>query len=104
MAQKIDILKQNIIIELGLQDLSEERKQELLFRMSDLIQKRVLLRTIKNLSQESRDKFNQLLTEKNDQEAYRLLIHEVPNIEEITDEEVIKFKEEIVEHVKNISF
>ena len=103
MTQNSDVLKKNILVELGLQDLAEDRKLELLSQMSNLIQKRVLLRVIKSLSVEDKEKFDQLLGKENESEIYRFLIAKVPNIEEITDEEVIKFKEEVVERVKNLS-
>ncbi len=103
MTQKSDLLDKNIIVELGLQELSDERKIELLSKMSDLIQKRVLLKVIQSLSVADKEEFNRLLGKENDQETYRFLIAKVPNIEEITEEEVGKFKEEIIEHVKSLN-
>lgn len=104
MAQNSDLLRKNIIIELGLQELPEERKLNLLSKMSELIQKRVLLRVIRSLSVVEKQEFDELLGKENDQEIYQFLIAKVPNIDEITDEEVIKFKEEIIEHVKSLNF
>ena len=103
MTQNSDLLKKNILVELGLQDLAHERQLELLNKMSDLIQKRVLLRVIKSLSVAEKEEFDKLLGKENAQEIYRFLIAKVPNIDEITDEEVIKFKEEIIAHVKNLN-
>jgi len=39
MTQNSDVLKKNIIVELGLQDLAENRKLDLLGKMGELIQK-----------------------------------------------------------------
>jgi hypothetical protein len=103
MTQNSDILRKNIIIELGLQDLAEDRKIDLLSKMSDLIQKRVLLRAIKSLSVAEKEEFDKLLGKDNAQDVYRFLISKVPNIDEITDEEVIAFKEEVVERVKSLN-
>jgi len=103
MATNSDILRKNIIVELGLQDLPEERKLNLLSKMSELIQKRVLLRTIRSLSVADKQEFDKLLGKENEQEIYQFLINKVPNIDEITDEEVIKFKEEIIEYVRNLN-
>jgi hypothetical protein len=103
MTQSSDILKKNIIVELGLQDLPEDRKFQLLSQMSELIQKRVLLSTIRSLAVADKQVFDGLLGKGNEQEIYQFLISKVPNIEQITDEEVIRFKEEILEHVKNIN-
>jgi succinate dehydrogenase flavin-adding protein (antitoxin of CptAB toxin-antitoxin module) len=103
MTQNGDILRKNILIELGLQDLGEDRKLDLLGKMSDLIQKRVLLRAIKNLSVAEKEEFDKLLGKENPQNIYRFLISKVPNIDEITDEEVIAFKEEVIEKVKSLN-
>jgi len=103
MTQNSDILRKNIIVELGLQDLAEDRKIDLLSKMSDLIQKRVLLRAIKSLSVAEKEEFDMLLGKNNPQDVYRFLISKVPNIDEITDEEVIAFKEEVVERVKSLN-
>jgi hypothetical protein len=103
MMQNSDILKKNIIVELGLQELAEDRKIDLLGKMSDLIQKRVLLRAIKSLSVVEKEEFDKLLGKNNPQELYRFLISKVPNIDQITDEEVIAFKEEVIARVKNLN-
>ena len=102
MTQNNDLLRKNILVELGLQELTEDRKLDLLSKMSDLIQKRVLLRAIKSLSVDDKQEFDRLLGAENEQQIFRFLISKVPNIEEITDEEVIKFKEEVIEQVKNL--
>jgi hypothetical protein len=103
MTQNSDVLRKNIIVELGLQDLPQDRKLDLLGKMSDLIQKRVLLRAIKRLSVEEKEKFDELLGKDNPLELYRFLISKVPDIDQITDEEVISFKEEVVERIKNLN-
>jgi len=103
MTQNSDVLRKNIIIELGLDELPENRKLDLLGKMGDLIQKRVLLRAIKSLSVAEKEEFDKLLGKDNAQEVYRFLISKVPNIDEITDEEVIAFKEEVVERVKSLN-
>ncbi len=103
MTQNSDLLHKNILVELGLQELPENRKLELLSKMSNLIQKRVLLRAIKSLSAEEKEEFDGLLGKENEQEIYRFLIAKVPNIEEITNEEVIAFKQEVIELINNLN-
>ena len=103
MTQNSDVLRKNILVELGLQDLSEDRKIDLLSKMSDLIQKRVLLRVIKSLGVEDKQEFDRLIGTENEKAIFKFLISKVPNIEEITDEEVIAFKEEVVEKVKSLN-
>lgn len=103
MTQNSDVLRKNIIVELGLQDLAENRKLDLLGKMGELIQKRVLLRAIKNLSVADKEEFDKILGREDAQEVCRFLISKVPNIDEITDEEVIVFKEEVIERVKSLN-
>jgi len=103
MKQNSDILRKNIIVELGLQDLAENRKLDLLGKMGELIQKRVLLRAIKSLSVVDKEEFDKILGREDAQEVYHFLISKVPNIDEITDEEVIAFKEEVIERVKSLN-
>ncbi|MFH0852469.1 MAG: DUF5663 domain-containing protein [bacterium] len=103
MAQNSDLMNKNIITELGLQDLADERKFELLNKMSNLIQTRVLLQVIKSLSVADKEQFNKLLGKENDQEIYRFLISKVPEIEQITEEEVIKFKKEVLDRIKDLN-
>lgn len=103
MDQNNDVLRKNIIVELGLQDLPSDRKLDLLSKMSDLIQKRVLLRAIKSLAVADKQQFNGLLGKGDEAEVYRFLIRKVPNIDEITEEEVVAFKEEVIEMVKNLN-
>lgn len=103
MTQNDDLLNKNILVELDLQDLPNERQLQLLGRMSDLIQKRVLLQAIKSLSVADKEEFDKLLGKDDTQSVYRFLIAKVPNIDEITNDEVIKFKEEVINHVKNLN-
>lgn len=105
MNQKEDVFKKNIIEELGLDALPEERKKELLNKMGGLIQRRVLLRVIESLSAADKQEFNQFLSQKNDNQAvYRFLLSKVPDIENITDNEIVKFKEEVLAHAASLSF
>lgn len=103
MTQNSDVLRKNILVELGLQDLSESRKLELLGKMGELIQKRVLLRAIKSLALVDKQEFDKLLGNEDEAAVYRFLILKVPNIEEITEEEVVAFKEEVIERVRNLN-
>jgi len=105
MSQKEDVLKKNIIEELGLSALPEERKKELLNKMGDLIQRRVLLRVIASLSAADKQEFSQFLSQEKDTQAvYKFLLSKAPDIENITDNEIVKFKEEVLAHAASLSF
>ncbi len=105
MSQKEDVLKKNILEELGLAGLPPERQKELLNKMGDLIQRRVLLQVIESLSSGDKQEFSQFLSQENDGQAvYRFLLNKVPNIEELTDNEIVKFKQEVLAHAASFSF
>jgi hypothetical protein len=49
--EPIDLLDDNVIRRLGIENLPEEKRLELLSRMTELVQKRVTLRLMENLSE-----------------------------------------------------
>jgi len=71
--------------------------------MSDLIQRRVLLRIIRSLSAADKEELKIILKQKSPSAVYHFLISKNPDIEKITDEEVIKFKEEILRYAENLN-
>ena len=92
----------NILEDLGLLDLPEERKAELLDKMSDLIQKRVLLRIVKMLSDKDKNDLDKVLEKGDAVQIQDFLMSKVPNLDEITQEEVNDFKKEVKAHVANL--
>lgn len=91
-----NLLEANIIEELGLESLPEERKIAIVQMMTDLVQKRVMLRIMEILSEAEKDEFEKLLKEKGEgaPEAAEFLKEKIPNLDEIVKEEIIKVKEE----------
>jgi hypothetical protein len=99
-----DILKQNIIKDLGLEALSEEEQEEALLSVGRIIFQAVLIRVLQELDDQGKDEFDKLLSEKpNDEEAIlKFLTEKVPNLNSIVREEVSKFKQETVDFMKKI--
>jgi len=91
-----NLLEANIIEELGLESLPEERKIAIVQMMTDLVQKRVMLRIMEILSEAEKDEFEKLLKEKGESapEVAEFLKEKIPNLDEIVKEEIIKVKEE----------
>lgn len=87
-----EIINENIIGALGLGSLSPEKKQEVLSRLVELVQKRIMLRVMDGLSKEDGEKMAEL--EKNSMEMLAFIAEKFPNFEEIVKEEVEKVKEE----------
>ena len=94
-----DILKQNIIKELGLDELSQEKQEEILLEVGSVIFQGVLIRVMELLSVEDQTAFGKLVEEKPDDREGLLnfLQEKVPNMNDIVKEEVAKFKQESVD-------
>lgn len=91
-----------ILEELGLTDLSNERKKELLEKMSRLIQNRVLLSILRSLSEEDKKEFDKILETNDMEKIHKFLIEKVPDLDKITDAEVEKFTKEVKEQLANL--
>ena len=89
-----------IIDELGLENLSEEKKQELIMKMSEIAYKRIILRAIKNLSDEEAKELNDILKNQGEKQANDYLEEKNPDLfSTIIKEEVEKYRKEMIESV-----
>lgn len=90
--------------ELGLDNLSEDKKLQLMMKWGDIVQKSIIIRVIQELPEEDKEEMDQLLArEKIDaQEVYDFLDKKLPNLEEITREEINKFRDKIIESAKSL--
>ncbi|MDP3014995.1 MAG: DUF5663 domain-containing protein [bacterium] len=98
------ILQKNIIKDLGLDKLSEKEQEESLLSIGRIIFQSVLIRVMEELDEAGKDEFEKILEEKpNDEEAIlNFLRSKLPNLDEIVDEEVAKFKQESVGFMNKI--
>lgn len=98
------ILQKNIIKDLGIENLPEKEQEEILLSIGRIIFQSVLIRVMDELTEKEKDKFEKILTEKqNDEKAILGFLQEkVPNLNEIVNEEVAKFKQESVDFMKKI--
>ncbi|MDI6717572.1 MAG: DUF5663 domain-containing protein [Patescibacteria group bacterium] len=101
----MDNLGKNIIKELGMDTLSEKEQEELILSIGNIIRQNIILQILQELSEADKNEFDKLLGEKpDDQEAiFKFLKSKIPNLDEITNEEISKFKEESINLMKNIS-
>jgi len=95
------ILDQNIIEYLGIINLDEETQEKTLLRVGKIIYQAVIMRAVELLDDEAQTKFSELLDEigsdeKRQEEILEFLQKEIPNLDEIVKEEIIKIKEETV--------
>lgn len=99
-----DALKQNIIKELGLDTLSPEDQEEAILNIGRIIFQGVLIKVMGEMSEKDKDEFEKILTEKPDDEdaILEFLKSKIPNLDEVVNEEVAKFKRESLDFMKNI--
>lgn len=92
---KKEILKQNIISSLKLDNLDDEKKNALINKMSEVVQKRLSLKAIDYLSPEGKKEFNKLL-DNSPEKVMDFLKRIYPNFLKIMQEEVLKLKSELI--------
>jgi len=89
------ILQQNIVVLLGIQSLSDDKKIALIDKMTELVQKRLTIRVLKLLPDKERGKFFDAV-EKDDKKGMdKMLAGKVENMAEMIEEEVLKLKTEL---------
>ena len=92
-------LQGNIINALKLENLPDIEKAELLNEMSQLVQDRVILRMVKDLSETDAQEFNEI--KEDDQEGQlNFLENKFPNLLNIINEEIKVVRKESVERSK----
>lgn len=85
----------NLIKELGLDALSAEEQKKAILNIGRVIRQNIILRVMELLSEEEKDEFDNLLSEKADDEEtiYKFLKSKISNLDEIAEEEIKNFKE-----------
>lgn len=99
MANKILIKCDDMIKLLGLNDLSSEKKEELVQEMSEIVSDRVLLKVVDKISKDEAIELNKMF-EKNDMDGVsNLLDSRIPDFANILQDELNIFKEELVNNL-----
>lgn len=91
----IPLEEQNIIRLLGIESLPDERKIALVEKITDLVQKRLLLRLLESMSEELRVEFEQLLDQADQPALQAFLQKNAPDFGAWVNEEVLKVKQEL---------
>lgn len=91
-----DILQKDLIAELGLEALPQDKKEKLILRIGQLVHQNVILRILGELSETDKDEFEKVLAENDEEKTLAFLQSKIPNLEEMVKEEIIKFKQEAV--------
>ncbi|MEK7452947.1 MAG: hypothetical protein AAB614_01810 [Patescibacteria group bacterium] len=100
------VLQQNIIKELGIDNLPEKEKEEMLLRIGKIIFQDVMFRVVEILSEKDQDEMSKLFDETaGDDEGDKVLDFlrsKIDNFDDIVGEEIVKFKEESVDIMQSI--
>ncbi len=97
MLMETSNLNGNLIAELGLQDASEETRYGILNRAIELVVKGVVLRLVKDLTEDDVARVNALAGNPDDQLVF--LASKTPNFQELLNEETERVKTELKQAV-----
>lgn len=96
MADQNTVLKQTIIEELGLQDLPQEKQDELMTQIGEVVMKRIYLETMETLEKEDQEKLVDLM-EKSPDRVEPFLREKIPDYDNFVKKVVDDFKAELKE-------
>lgn len=96
-----EILATNIIGELGLEALPEERRVEIINKLTDLVQQRVMLHIAEKMSDTDAEELQKLMTEKGetDPAVMTFITEKIPGIPSVIRDELITVKKELIAHM-----
>ncbi len=100
------LIEKDLITELGLGDLADEKKIELVIKWGNVVQKDIMIRVLTELSENDKEELDKLLVGKgeNFEEIYQFLEKKLPNLDEVVKEEIEKFREEMINTFKSLGF
>lgn len=105
MATKIPVeqyLNVNLFEELGLGRLTPEEQASFLETIGGVIQQRLTLRLMEILTDAQKDKLEAILENgQNDAALGEFLSKEVPNFQDIANEEVATYKKQLIDRMKS---
>lgn len=95
-----EVLKANIFDLIGLKNISQEKKQDLLEKMMDVVSSRISLRIANEFSADVKKDFDKLLDNNpSEEEVGKFLEEKVPNFADILAEEVSIFKQGLMRDI-----
>lgn len=96
-----EVLGTNIIAELGLEALPEERRMAIIQKLTDLVQQRVMLKIAETMSDADAQALQSLIEEKgeSDQAVVTFISEKVPGLADMVLQEVTNVKQELIAHM-----
>jgi len=101
--QQNDNPKNDILAQLGLGNIPDEKKAEIISKISELARKRIILRVTEEMSEDQRENFEKFLETEEDPTKIEAYIREnIPNIDSIIEEEMSLLKNDVLSQMKEI--
>ncbi len=97
-----DYFQKNLIAELGLADLPEDKKTEMILKIGNIIQQNILLRILSELSEKDKTEFDKVLAQGDDRKILAWLQAKLPNFDELVKDEVAKFKQTSISRMQEV--
>jgi hypothetical protein len=97
-----DFLQKDLIAELGLQALPDDKKEEMVLRIGELIQQNIVLRIISELPEGDKEEFEKVLDENNGEKTLEFLQTKFPNLNQVVEDEITKFKQEAISQMQAV--
>lgn len=92
----VDEIKKTIIDELGLTDLPEDKKEQLIIKMTEVVLKRIFVETMGKLSESDQDAYEKLIDDKVESEKLEGFLKEkISGYDEMVAKIINEFKEEM---------
>jgi len=91
-----DKTKQTLFDELGLTDLPQDKQEQLMIKMTEVILKRIFVETMDKLSQEDQEAYGQMIDKGTDpKEIEKFLRDKIENYDQLLEKVVDDFKTEM---------
>jgi len=89
-------IQQELMKELGLENLPEDKQQELIATMTEVVLKRIFAETLEKLNDEDQEAYGQMIDKgASPDEVDKFLGEKIPNYEQMIQNIIISFKEEM---------
>ena len=88
-------IEQDILKELGIDQLPPERQEEVLTAMTEAVLKRLILRLVGAMGEEQRKQFEEIANAGDQEKISQFLTANIPNHEALVHEEVASFKKDM---------
>ena len=96
MEDQTSKIRQTIMQELGLENLPQEKQEELLVKMGEVIFKKIFLATVEKLDDEGKNRFEKMMEEGNSPEEIESFLSEkIDNYDEILDKIIQDLKKDM---------